>query len=106
MENYICIDDKKIEISKETADNLRKEFSPVTYKRGDVFRSNFNDYYIISKVRDNDHMTLTNIVNGNSWSDDTKVEDCRNITEQEFSKMCSTVMPITFRKVNIEIREV
>lgn len=100
MESYIMLDGKKIKISKETAQNLKDQFAPVTYKRGDFFKNSYGCLYMIGRQEKANELAFISLNGGNRWSDIVTVGDFDKITEKELKKMSGSD---SFTKVDLEI---
>ena len=87
MNNYIYINGKKIEISEETADNLKKKFSeksPYELEKGDYYYT-IKEYGDVGKrLYENDSYDKEAIKQGNVFRTKEKVEHERDKREAIF----------------------
>jgi hypothetical protein len=90
MKNYMMVNDKKIEISQETADNLEREFGETTYSIGDrLLNTNGDDEkYIIVRTGNKKEVVIVELSNGVEYTNrPVKVGKEGAITASEFRKI-------------------
>ena len=87
MKNYMMVNDKKIEISQETVNNLEQEFGEkVTFSIGDRFMT-LGNKSILVYIGDS-RVCMITLKSGLLHFSSEKVGDIRQITEAEMKKIC------------------
>ncbi len=88
MKNYMVVNDKKIEISQETANNLEQEFGEkVTYSVGDRFRVCGCKSILVNIG--NYRVCMISLGTGIFHFIPEKVGDICKITKAELNRICS-----------------
>ena len=88
MKNYMMINDKKIEISQETANNIEKELGEkVTYSIGDRFIVD-NIKNILASV-ESGTVHMVTLDRGFRHNAPVKVKDIYEITKPELKTICN-----------------
>ena len=97
-DTYICVDGVRVKISDETADSLRKQFAPKTYRVGDRFQYNKKnsklETYVLACVADG-KVALINLNSGFRYTDGKEVEDISIITKTELKQCCIDIKDFT-----------
>ncbi len=88
MKNYMVVNDKKIEISQETADNLKQKLGEkVTYSVGDRFMAEGNKCILV--MGNYNEASMITLRSGMRHNSPITVGDIRKITKAELEKICS-----------------